>query len=240
MAVFQNIIIKALLRIIIGIILIMVVLNIEAAVTTILQNYPDSILSGIWLKGLISFSAGMAVTLLLILLLSRGRLSSYGFRVPTNMPLLRIFLLGLGVGIVANITAALLPGEGLTFMEDYPFLYIVIFVWIYRSIYEEILMRGLVQSFLSPLKEFGFVVYKVRISLPVLLSALFFALIHIMLLTMGVDIFTVLGIVVFGFILGIIAGYYRELTDSLIPAVVVHALFNISGNIVESLIGIFR
>ena len=44
-----------------------------------------------------------------------------------------------------------------------------------------------------------------------------------------------LNIVIFGIVLGIIAGYYREQTNSLIPAIMVHMCFNIGG----SLLGLF-
>ena len=36
-------------------------------------------------------------------------------------------------------------------------------------------------------------------------------------------------VIVLTSLLGIVAGYYREKTGSLIPAIIIHALFNIGG-----------
>lgn len=64
-----------------------------------------------------------------------------------------------------------------------------------------------------------------------MVGALFFGAMHLMLLTLGVDIFTVLNIVVFAIILGLIAGYQTERTNSLIPAIIVHFCFNVGASI---------
>ena len=56
---------------------------------------------------------------------------------------------------------------------------------------------------------------------------------HLALFNMGVDKFTVFDIVIFGTILGVIAGYYREKTNSLVPAIIVHLCFNIGASLFE-------
>ena len=72
-----------------------------------------------------------------------------------------------------------------------------------------------------------------------LVGALFFASMHVMLLTTGMGSSAVFNIVLSAFILGVVAGYYREKTESLIPAIFVHMLFNVGGNCTVLLIELF-
>ncbi len=104
----------------------------------------------------------------------------------------------------------------------------IIFVWIYASISEEIFTRGLLQSFLSPLTKYGVGLFnRWRLSVPVLFSGLYFGFMHIVLIhRLGPG---VLFVIILTSLLGIIAGYYREKTQSLIPGIIIHALFNVGG-----------
>ncbi len=56
-------------------------------------------------------------------------------------------------------------------------------------------------------------------------------------LGISIDKLTVFNIVFFGFILGLFAGYYRERSGSIIPAIIVHILFNIGGTLAMLSIG---
>jgi membrane protease YdiL (CAAX protease family) len=125
----------------------------------------------------------------------------------------------------------------LTFAEDFTFLDNVIRVWIYASVAEEILTRGLIQGYLSPHADRGISLGGLRISLPVLVGAIFFGAMHLGLLTIGIDGRTVVQIVVFALLIGIVAGHFREKTGSLIPAIVAHALANVTGWVVEAILG---
>jgi len=104
------------------------------------------------------------------------------------------------------------------------------------SLSEEIFIRGLIQSFLNPLKHFGFNIIKLRISVPVLLSIVYFIILHVGAFT---DlhgnlyfIFYFLGIAFVGFL----AAIYREKTDSIIPGFMVHFVVNIFSIFIPSLI----
>ena len=76
--------------------------------------------------------------------------------------------------------------------------------------------------------------YRVRLgrwtpSVPVLTSALFFGAMHVVL-------WPILGpaalvVICLAAILGLIAGHYREKTGSLIPAILIHAFFDIGGTL---------
>jgi membrane protease YdiL (CAAX protease family) len=184
-----------------------------------------------WIVALANHTGMLLASFVLALVLSRGRISAYGFRMPTHFPLARIAVLSCGISALANVAGRFLLEEGLPFLESYSFVQTILLVWIYASLAEEVLARGLVQSFLAPLAERGLAVGKLRLSVPVLAGAAFFGGMHLMLLTMGIDPRTVLFIVAFTFVGGLVAGYYREQTDSLIPAVVAHSLLNVTGSI---------
>jgi membrane protease YdiL (CAAX protease family) len=105
-------------------------------------------------------------------------------------------------------------------------LQMVVFIWGYASLCEEALTRGLLQTLLG---WGGQAVGGTRrgLSMPVVLSALFFGAMHIVLIpSMGAAAAPLIVLTVF---LGLVAGRYREKTGSLIPAVIVHALFNVGG-----------
>ena len=120
-------------------------------------------------------------------------------------------------------------------VNDFSIIEKIVYIWVWASICEEVFTRGLIQGFLFPAKHIGFNVLNHFISLPVVIGAVFFGLMHFMLLTIGMAFFPVLIIVIFGIVLGIIAGFYREQTNSLVPAILVHMCFNIGG----SLLGLF-
>jgi membrane protease YdiL (CAAX protease family) len=63
--------------------------------------------------------------------------------------------------------------------------------------------------------------------MPVLVSGLFFGSMHIVLVkSMGLAAIPIIVLAVF---LGLVAARYRERMGSLLPAIIVHALFNVGG-----------
>jgi membrane protease YdiL (CAAX protease family) len=193
-----------------------------------------------WIGPFINHTTMLALSILLILALSRGKISTYGFKLSRNIQPKQILLLGFSLGVIGALVQSQIPDKSPAFMKNFTFPQIVIFIWIYASISEEILTRGLIQGYLAPLSKYRFTVFKSCISLPMLVSALFFALMHMALLTMGMANATVYVIVSFAFILGIIAGYYREKTESLIPAIIVHMLSNAGGYCTALFIELFK
>ncbi len=91
-------------------------------------------------------------------------------------------------------------------------------------------MRGLYQSCLSRVAQYRMPVFrKWPLSAPVTLSGLFFGGMHVVLWPrMGAKSLLVMALAT---ILGMAAGYYREKTGSLLPAILIHALFNIGGTL---------
>lgn len=176
------------------------------------------------------------VSLALMVALSRGRVASYGLR-GTGVREIRSVAAAAGtVAAAVGIVAAVLgvasgnagPGGGATSGEG-GLLKTVVSVWIVASISEEMLFRGLVQSFLKPLGDHGFWLFGRRLSIPVAAGAIGFGLIHLGLLTMAPGPM-VAAIVVSATILGFIAGYYREKSGSVLPAIVAHFTFNVLGS----------
>ncbi len=180
------------------------------------------------------------VALLIMLIIGRGKLTSFGFCRGSRLPLLRIalaVLLAEGVVFLAFLPLGK-PGEG-HFAEQFTFWQTVVGVWLIASTVEEIVTRGLVQGFLHPLQSVGLRIARIRLSLPVIAGAVLFAAMHLPLLVMGIDLTLGVQILVATFLLGLIAGYFRETTGSLIPAIIAHMLANVFGMGFDQLSGIF-
>ncbi len=179
-----------------------------------------------WISGFITHTFMWILSVLIALILTKGKLKNYGFTKGRFRLSGKIFLWVIPmailsvIGFIASRSGQDLEGGfGLSHLQD------IIFVWIYASIAEEVFTRGLLQSYLSPLIRCGInLSKKLRLSLPVLFSGLFFGMMHIV----AIDKMPP-PVIVFTSALGIIAGYYREKTESLIPAIIIHALFNIGG-----------
>ena len=188
----------------------------------------------------INHTAMLILSIMVMVVVSRGKLSRYGFKLVGNIQQKQVISWGLGLGIISTLIETSLPGKEGIVLGELTFLQTVVFIWLYASICEEVFVRGLIQSSLARLTKYGFTVFERRISLPVLISALLFGLVHLMQSAMGAGGYQVLITVLFAFVLGIIAGYHRERTGSLVPAIVVHMFANVGGSLASYLIGLFR
>jgi membrane protease YdiL (CAAX protease family) len=162
-------------------------------------------------------------------LISQGNLHLFGFTKGTFRFSPSIFLWILPTAAL-SIASAFAPHAGTPPgpASELTKLQIVIFVWAYASIAEELLTRGLLQTLLSRNSRFAAAVVW-RLSMPVLVSGLFFGAMHLVLIkSMGPAAAPVILIVVF---LGLVAARYREKTGSLLPAIVIHVLFNVGGTL---------
>lgn len=193
------------------------------------------------LAGALRTQIGMlGVSLGVIAAITRGRISSYGFRAPTRREVGYSLIYGTGAALLVQIPSTVIANlasweNGHPALRGASFLDIVIVIWIIASICEEILHRGLVQSVLERLARYGVQVGRVRLSAPVIVCALLFAVMHVPLLTLGAEGGFVLSIVVSAIVLGLVAGVLRERSGSLVPAVIVHILFNVVGSLLGHL-----
>jgi membrane protease YdiL (CAAX protease family) len=196
-----------------------------------------------WLSnGEISQVTFLILSLTLIFGLARGDTSTFGLQGVKARQLVRPVVMGVAVSVLFFLLGAMMvmisgpPGqEGGGAMSGKSLLNFVLTVVVLASICEEVFSRGLIQGFLAPLKGDGIRLSGVLISWPVTICALLFGLGHLCLLSsLGGSM--VLMIVISATVLGFIAGYYRERTDSIIPAIAVHMTFNIVSGIIPRLL----
>jgi membrane protease YdiL (CAAX protease family) len=193
-------------------------------------------------KGDITQISLLVLSLILIGLLSKGNLPTFGFSPAKVKQLVRPVLVSIPVPflmIVVTMIMIIITGtipKGEHPAAKYGLIKTIISIWLIASTCEEIFYRGLILGFLAPLKEYGFKLFGSHISVPVIVSAIGFGLGHLCLLNQ-VGSTIVVGIVVSATLLGFIAGYFREKTGSLVPAIAAHMTFNIVGFAIGSLLG---
>lgn len=202
-----------------------------------MENLPTLMQIELWLVLFINHTAMLVLSIIIMLVVSKGKLSRYGFKLAGNVQLKQTISWGLGLGIISTLIETSLPGKESIVAGELSSLQTVVFIWLYASISEEVFARGLIQSTLSRLTKYGFTVFERRISLPVLISALLFGLVHLMQSVMGTGGYQVLIIVLSAFVLGLIAGYQRERTGSLVPAIMVHMFANVGGSLARYVMG---
>ncbi len=194
--------------------------------------------------GDVTQAAYLVISLVLIGVLSRGNFAGWGFSGTRLKPLIQAVLITIPFELLMifaiMVTATFMsgpvgPGGSGPVGVMSEFSQTVISVWLVASTCEEILYRGLLYGFLAPLKEHGFRLIRWHISLPVTVCALMFGLGHFCLLGM-MPLPIVINIVISCIITGFIAGYFRERSGSLIPAIAAHMTANIVGYTVPGLL----
>jgi len=140
------------------------------------------------------------------------------------------FLAILGVIIINSIGVILSGAEPRGFKES-GLLNMICLVWLWSSFSEEVFVRGFLQSALSPWLSTGLQIGRIRFSLPVLISAFWFAAMHLTLLGMGMSGYFVLSIFLSALAMGLLAAHYREISKSLVPPILAHMLFNVIGGL---------
>ena len=214
-------------------------LSVAVGIFLIAAMVPKVFMSGPIPKLMTTQALELLLALLAIVIFGQSKFSEYGFRKPRvsqppaegGVRWVRICLTAPLLGMVATPLILALGGTGNPLAKSLSFPQIVLFVWIFSSIIEEVFTRGFLQGHLSVLSGKHMKLLFVRIELPVLISALFFACMHFTLLFAGVDATTMAVTFLFTFSIGLMAGYLRAKTGSLIPAIAVHMLANIGGMI---------
>ncbi len=205
------------------------------SVASTLHGLLPHVFGRVWAASAVSHSVMLGASLLLIRFASGGRLSSFGFRRPRGPWGVHVVSIALVISIGIWAVGRLLPGHGLVFIEEYSLIGELLLIWVYASVAEETLTRGLVQGILSPLRGRGVNLFGVWFGLPTVVAATFFALMHLVLVSAGVDGWTVARVLVFAFAIGLLAGTYREKTGSLIPAIAAHSTANVVGTLLGRL-----
>jgi membrane protease YdiL (CAAX protease family) len=187
----------------------------------------------IFLPGFFTESIFLLGSLALSAWLTKGRMAVFGFTTGTFRLTGKFFLWLLPMLAIATLQVLGSPaGEpsnsAVRMPIESPFG-VILTVWIYASICEEVFTRGLLQSWFSALTQHRVRLGRWAVSAPVLTSALFFAAMHAVLFAKIGPVALV--VILLAGILGVIAGYYREKTGSLIPAILIHSFFDVGGTL---------
>ena len=161
----------------------------------------------------------LLVALFLMFMLARppAGVAEFGFRIPRSRYVASATVFGLTLGLAVTFLSHLFPSKAPFDVSGFAPWMIVLYFLIGASIQEEIIFRGLIQSMVERQGKVGFSLAGASLSGAVAFSAVLFGIIH---LDAGAVI--ALGAV----ILGLLAGELRRRSGSLLPAIIVHALFN--------------
>ena len=198
---------------------------------------PESIASDSNSMGAIFKILLALISLFIIALIPKKDLKSFGFCLPKRLNYLKlvgitfvvtlggIFLLApLYMGFLSNVFQVKMSGG---FNLGSSVWVMIIGVWFWSSVTEEIFSRGMVQSLLQDLTKYRFL----GLSLPVWISAILFGAGHLTVFKLSSSPFFVMFIVSNATIMGLLAAYYREKSGSIIPAIIVHILANVFGSL---------
>jgi len=171
-----------------------------------------------------------------MLLIPKMKLRDFGLRLPKKINYFKLILqtVALTIGgaiIYGSIFMLLLRSlfgdtSEMGFPDSGSLLKTIITVWLWSSICEEIFNRGLIQSLLNIFKKYKFC----RLTLSVWFSGIIFGAMHFSVFKFSSSIFFVLFIVFNTTTLGVLAAYYREKSESVYPAIMVHILGNVAGS----------
>ncbi|MEY2486287.1 MAG: protease family protein [Verrucomicrobiota bacterium] len=161
----------------------------------------------------------LPVTLILIFLLARppGGLTEFGFRYSPPRYLTGATVLGLALGFGLTFLSHLFPSKPPFDVSSFAPWKIALYFLLGASIQEEIIFRGLIQSMMARWWKARFSFASGSCSGAVAFSAALFGVIHSE---------SGLLVVLSAIVLGLVAGELRRRSGSLLPAIIVHALFN--------------
>jgi len=189
-----------------------------------------------FVKGTIFKVYILILSIAMIWIVNKRSFKGYGFVHAKNIKYSRMFLISTGILIASMIVGGILfggiirnyfPTDNDQVFPNQSILQMILTVWIWSSFTEEILSRGLVQGFMNHLKDKKFL----GLSISVIVSGLFFGSLHLGLLKGGMAYWFVGMIVTNATVVGLLAAYYREKSDSVLPAIYIHILSNVVGSI---------
>ncbi len=225
-----------------GILILVLIKYISIPIVSYLEKLVDL---NFYTKNTIGKFVMLSLSLLIILVVNKGSLKGYGFSIPNNIRYFKLLWVSTLIIIVSFIFGMLFfnvflkslfstQTSGVTFPENNSILELVLTVWIWSSICEEVFTRGFIQGFLHKHINVKFL----RLSLPIWVSGLFFGTMHSM-LAFSMDSFFVSFIVFNTTVIGLLAAYYREKSDSIYPAIFIHFWANVIGSLPFIIIQVF-
>jgi membrane protease YdiL (CAAX protease family) len=166
---------------------------------------------------IIAITSMVALTLVLLLARPPTGIAEFGFRIPNTRYLAIGAALGFTLGVAVTFLSHLFPSKPPFDVSRFAPWMIGLYFIIGSPIQEEIIFRGLIQSILERRWMITFSIFGASLSGAVAFTAALFGIIH---LEAGV------AVTIGAIVLGLVAGELRRRSASLLPAVVVHALFN--------------
>lgn len=193
----------------------------------------------IWLQQIVLKAVLILLSLLIIKYGLKISYTDAGFgKSIVKLKRSRVIFSGMALGALATVLIFFTPAKGVPLVKQLNALEFLLIVVIWSSLAEEIFIRGVIQSYLKPFEHQKIKIINAQLSVPVITCALVFAAMHVSLLFAEVDYYTVAFTVVTTFLLGLLAGVYREKSNSITPAVITHMSFNIGGIIAGIIIAI--
>lgn len=180
-----------------------------------------------------AFSAqfSMLAGAVIVILFRKEKWADFGFQWVNFKSILKVAVIAI---IVSSILYFLNLGArqilGIVEESEHPMLTdswinIVVTIMILASFSEELLFRGvLLRLLIAEGKSMK------MLAVPNIIVALQFGLVHLPLLFF-MNTSSVIYIVISAFILGLLAGYYRQKSGSILTAYIIHLMFNLSGMI---------
>ena len=159
----------------------------------------------------------VAFTLVLLLARPPAGTAEFGFRIPNTRYLTIGTALGLILGVAVTFLSHLFPSKPPFDVSHLAPWMIGLYFIMGSPVQEEIIFRGLIQSMLERRWMITFSVFGPSLSGAVAFTAGLFGIIH---LEAGV------AVTIGAIVLGLVAGELRRRSGSLLPAVILHALFN--------------
>jgi membrane protease YdiL (CAAX protease family) len=180
--------------------------------------------SGIWtVLFIIVVSFTVALLVMAIFLTHHGwHRRDFGLVVAGKKYLIWAFVFGGVLGLVVAFLQHVLRIPSPQTFEAFAFWQVVLLFWIGASIQEEMIFRSLIQSVVGRTLGSNVALTWGPLSAAAVIVAVLFAVIHI---PMGM--FTACAALV----AGLLAGELRSRSGSILPAIIVHAMFNITGTI---------
>jgi membrane protease YdiL (CAAX protease family) len=173
----------------------------------------------------------------IIIVLTRGKVTQYGLSKPKGEvkwgPILGG---GLLLGSIATIIIIITEANGNPALNGLGIREKILLVWFLASISEEIFVRGLLQGYLNPLESMKITFGSRTISYPVILSTIFFGSIHLPLVFFGADLISVSVIFLMTLTLGFFTATLRENHQSVLPSIGVHITTNIGGTMLGPIV----
>ncbi len=177
----------------------------------------------------------LILSIVMIWFVNDKSFKNYGFVKAKNISYPKMTLISIGILIASMIIGGILfvgilrnyfPTENNKVFPSQSILQMILTVWIWSSITEEFLSRGLVQGFMNHLKDKKVI----GLSISVIFSGLFFGAMHLSLFnTMS---YWFAGMIVSNAtVVGLLAAYYREKSGSIAPAIYIHILANVVGSV---------